>query len=246
MADECSLEWQGVLKVRHALMVYTSPRVLFSRVEDTGAYGLSLIVLLGLTVLIGYAEVKTGLIDRGVDQQTEASLAQLEKNQGNLVDRVELRERMADLRKGAEFNKLLARLGVIVFQPTVMLASYLLIASMLYALVALTGRSPEYHTLMSICVYAGFIELVGYVVRLSMVVFYKTAELDTSLAMLAAPGKASLLVGIDPFRIWFWVLIAMGLAVTRQLSLRKAIAVCALMGLLASAARVGLDFAMQA
>ena len=98
MADECSLEWQGVLKVRHALMVYTSPRVLFSRVEDTGAYGLALIVLLGLTVLVGYAEVKTGLIDRGVDQRTEESLATLEKNQADLLDRIELRERMDDAR----------------------------------------------------------------------------------------------------------------------------------------------------
>ena len=231
------------LGVRHALQVLASPRAVFERVEDTGAYGWALVVLLALVLLIGYAEVQTGLIDRVVDQNTEAALASLEETQAHLVDRVELRERMEDLRKAGEFNKLLYRLGVIVFTPTYLLASFLLIASVLYAIVALTGRKPEYHTLMSICVYAGFIELIGYSVRLAMVIYYRTTEVDTSLRMLAAPGEPSPLAAIDPFRIWFWVLVAFGLIVTRQLSRRMAIASCAVSGLLAAGVRLAVEYA---
>ncbi len=232
----------GALGVHHALLIYSAPRRLFSRVEDTGAYGWALVALLVLLGLIGYAEVQTGLIDRNVDEQTEQALARLEASQADLVDRIELRDRMEDVRKQSEFNRLLARLGVIVFTPTWTLASFLFIASILYALVALTGRKPEYHTLMSICVYSGFIVLVGHMVRLAMVLYYRTANVDTSLGMLADPGKPTPFSAIDPFQIWFWVLVATGLIVTRQLSRRMAIVSCTLMGLVAIGVRLALIY----
>ena len=232
-----------MLGVRHSMLVFAAPRLVFSRVEDTGAYGWALVTLLALVTLIGYAEVQTGLIDRTVDQQTEKSLAELEKTQAPLVDRVQLRERMDGLRKAGEFNKLITRLWRVVVAPIQTLASFLLIASALYAIVALTGRKPEYHTLMSICVYAGFIELLAYILRLAMMLYYRTINVDTSLGLLSAADKPSVLTAIDPFRIWFWVLVAIGLVVTRQLSRRMAIASCALMAIVATAARVGLVFA---
>jgi len=232
----------GTLGVQHALLVYTAPRRLFARVEDTGAYGWALVTLLVALILIGYAEVQTGLIDRSVGEQTEKALAELEATQADLVDRIELRDRMEDIRKQGEFNKLIARLGVIVFTPTYALASFLFIASVLYAIVALTGRKPEYHTLMSICVYSGFIVLAGFALRLAMVFYFRTTEVDTSLKLLGAPGTPTPLAAIDPFRIWFWVLVATGLIVTRQLSRRMAIVSCTLMGLIAIGVRLALVY----
>ena len=233
------------LGVRHSILVYGSPRVLFSRVVDTGAYGWTLATLLAMVTLIGYVEVQTGLIDHVVDERTEQSLAQLEESQGHLIDRIELRDRMESIRKSGAFNKLLFRLGKIVLTPSYWLASFLIIASMLYAVVALTGRKPEYQTLMSICVYSGFVVLFAAVVRIAMVLSYRTTEVDTSLGMLVPPGTASPLVAVDPFRIWFWVLVAIGLTVTRQLSRRMAIVCCVLMGLLASGVRIAMAYASQ-
>jgi hypothetical protein len=232
----------GALGVHHALLVYTAPRRLFARVEDTGAYGWALVTLLVVLILIGYAEVQTGLIDRSVGEDTERALAQLEVTQADLVDRIELRDRMEDIQQQGEFNKLIKRLSVIVATPAWMLASFLFIASVLYAVVALTGRKPEYHTLMSICVYSGFIILVGFVLRLAMVFHYRTAEVDTSLRMLAGPGAPTPLAAIDPFRIWFWVLVATGLIVTRQLSRRMAIVSCTLMMLIAIGVRLAIIY----
>jgi hypothetical protein len=231
------------LGVRHAAFMFTSPRSVFARVEDTGAYGWALVTLLGLVVLIGYAQIQTGLIDRVADQQTEMALAQLEDSQADLVDRIQLRDRMKDVREAGEFNKLINRLVVIGGLPVFVLASFLLIASALYAIVALTGRKPEYHTLMSICVFSGFIELAGYIVGLAMMLYYRTTDVDTSLASLGPPGEPSFWAAIDPFRIWFWVLVAIGLAVTRQLSRRMAIVSCSVMCLVAMGARVGLEYA---
>lgn len=232
----------GPLGVRHALLVFAAPRALFARVEDTGAYGWALVTLLGLVMLLGYAEVQTGLIDRVVDEKTENALAMLEETQLNLVDRLQLKDSMEKIRKAAVFEKTMTRIGVVALKPMYLLASFMLIASALYAMVALTGRKPEYHTLMSICVYAGFIELAAFVLQLAMMLYFRTTEVDTSLRALGPVGKPTLLAGIDPFRIWFWVLVGMGLTVTQQLSRRMAIATCTVMCVLAIGGRAALEF----
>ena len=233
------------LGVRHTMLVLVSPRAVFARVEDTGAYGWALVMLLGLFVLIGYAQVHTGLIDADVDRQTEQKRAKIEEDQGNLIDRVQLRDRMEKITKEGEFHRLIMRLLVIGVSPAFMLASFLFIASVLYAVVALTGRKPEYHSLMSICVYSGFIELVGYLLRFAMMLYYRTTEVHTSLAALGTPGEPSVWAAIDPFRIWFWVLVAIGLTVTRQLSRRMVVASCFVMCLLTLGARVALEYALK-
>jgi len=229
--------------VRHALWVLTRPAALFSRVEDTGAYGWTLATLLCLVMLVGYAQVQTGLIDRVVDRQTEAKLAELEKTQLEAMGRLALRDRMEALRKEGEFNKLLTRLGVVAFSPIYTLACFLAISSVLYAVVALSGSKPQYHTLMAICVYSGVVVLVSQMLRLGMMVFYHTNEVDTSLGMLTPPGRPSVLAAVDPFRIWFWLLVAVGLTVTQQLSRRSALVTCAVLCLLAMGARVALQYA---
>jgi len=242
--EHAALQRESTLPgVRHALMVFTSPRALYARVEDTGAYGWVLVTLLGLVMLIGYIQVQSGLIDRSVELRTDNRLRELEESQSALVDRIELKDKMESIRKAGQFERLITRLGVIVLNPIYLLASFLLITSVFYALVALTGRKPEYHTLMSICVYAGFIELAGYVLQVSMMLYYQTDQIDTSLAGLGVPGKPTVLAAIDPFRIWFWVLAAVGLVVTRQLGRRMAVATCAVMCLVAMGARAAMQFA---
>ena len=225
-----------------ALLVLARPATVFARVEDVPVYGWVLVSILVFVALLGFIEVRTGLIDRSIDQQTETSLATLEKNQGHLLDRIELRDRMDGIRKGGEFNKMLARLGVIAFHPARLLVAWLLVASLLYLTVAMTGRKPEYHTLLSICVFAGAVDLVACIVRLGMVITYRTTMVETSLGMLAPAGAATPLVALDPFRIWYWVLVAIGLTVTRQLSRRMAIGACVSMALVASGGRVAMSY----
>jgi hypothetical protein len=234
---------QRPVGLRHGLLVFVAPGSVFSRVEDNGAYGWALVLLLGLVTLIGYATVQTGLIDRDVDQATESQLAELEKTQGHLVDRAQLKDQMESVRKGAEFNKVVARLMAVVISPVQLLASFLLIAAVLYAAVALTGRKPEYHTLMGICVYSGFIIVAARALELAMMIFYRTTNVDTSLAALAAPGKPSFWLGIDPFNLWFWLLVGVGLVATNQLSRRMAIVAVFLLALVTTGARIGLAYA---
>jgi hypothetical protein len=241
--EQLSDQTGGGLSLRHVPWVITRPSALFARVEDTGAYGSALVTLLALLVLLGYAKVQTGLIDRVVDQQTESRLAELEQTQYGLVDKLELKDAMDNVRKAGQFNKMIQRLAAVVITPVGMLASFLLISSVLYAAVALSGRKPEWHTLMAICVYAGFIDLAAYGLRLAMMLAYRTTQVDTSLRMLSEPDKPSPWAGVDPFRIWYWVLVVMGLTITRQLSRRAAVAACSVMFGLATAMIIALEYA---
>ena len=126
-----------------------------------------------------------------------------------------------------------------------MLASFLLISSVFYAVVALTGRKPEYHTLMSVCVYAGFVELAAIVLQLAMMVYYQTTNVDTSLQALGG-DSLRFLGAIDPFRIWFWVLVCLGLMTTHQLGRRSAIATCVLLGGVALGVRITMIYLVSA
>jgi hypothetical protein len=241
--DEHDLRAVDPLRLRDVLRIFVAPRTLFAKVEDTGAYGWALLTLLVLVMLIGVAKVQTGLIDQSVDARTEVALSTLEKSRTDLIDRIEMRDRMNDIREAGVFQKTIQRIAVIGAAPAYFVAAFLLISSVIYALVAMTGRKPEFHTLMSICVHAGFIPLVGAGVGLAMMLYYRTDELDTSLGMLGQDQMAAVLGAIDPFRIWFWVLVAIGLVATRQLSRRMAIATCTVMALLAMGVRVAIGMA---
>ena len=223
--------------VTDALRVLGAPIAVFRRIEDTGAYRWSLAVLLILVTLIGYAEVKTGLIERVVQRQIEGQKAKLEREQRDLLGRVELRAELEKIDKAGKFTTLTTQIIAVAASPTYFLTSVLLIASCLYAVVALIGRKPEYHTLVAICVYSEFVELAAYALRLAMMLVYRTIEVDTSLGMLATSKAGLWLSAIDPFRIWFWVLVAIGVTTTRQLSRRTAIIACVAMALVAMAAR---------
>lgn len=234
----------GGLGLRHLPLVVTHPATVFARAEDTGAYGPALGIMLALAVLLGYAEVQTGLIDRVVDQQTEQQLAEIEKSQSGVIDRLQMKDAMDAMRKNGQFMKMLYRLGAVVLTPMYMLTSFLVISSLLYALVAMSGRKPEWHTLMSICVYAGVIEVIAIVLRLAMMMAWRTTHVDTSLRMLGELGKPTFWAAVDPFRIWFWVLIALGVTTTRQLSRRAAIAAAVVLFVLSTGARIGLEYLM--
>lgn len=233
----------AALGVADALRVLTAPRSVFRRIEDTGAYGWTLAVLLGLVTLIGYAEVKTGLIERVVQRQTEQRKAKVEREQRDLLGRVELRAALEEIDQAGKFTTLTTQILAVAASPVYFLASVLVIASCLYAAVALTGRKPEYHTLVAICVYSEFVELFAYILRLAMMLVYRTVEVDTSLGILATSKTWLWLSAIDPFRIWFWVLLAMGVTTTRQLSRRAAIIACVALCLLAMGARAARAYA---
>jgi hypothetical protein len=242
--------------VREIPLVLLAPRRLFARVEDVAAWGWPLAVLLTLVTLIGYATVQTGLIDREVTRRVQQRIALIDQVQRDVVERSALRELYAAERKKGAFENLLTRIQVVVAEPARALASALLVATALYGVVALTGRKPEWHTLLTICVYAGFIDALRLLMTLVLMLWYESLEVYTSLAPLtrhlvdmetAEPSLAAtvwgLLTAVDPFRIWFWVIVIVGLSVTAQLRGWRAWVACTLCWLIAAGARTAVTLA---
>ncbi len=75
-----------------------------------------------------------------------------------------------------------------------------------------------------------------------MMLYYRTNDVDTSLGVLATSKSTLWLAAIDPFRIWFWVVVAIGVAVTQQLSRRMAIVSCTGMCLLTMGMRAAKEY----
>ena len=231
----------SALGLSDAPKMFVSPGAVFARIAQDARYGWALGALLLLTALIGWATVQTALIDRQVNMQTQRSLANLEREQIDLLTRAELSERLDNIRKTAEFQKLMARGGVMLATPLTLVASVMLIAAMWFAVVALTGHKPDYPTLMAICVYSAVIDVLAQMLRLALMLYYRTMEVDTSLGLLVADQSSPLhgvLSAIDPFRTWFWVLAALGLVITGQLTRRAAIVTCVLFWLIATGVRM--------
>lgn len=242
----------GIREIPAALF---SPRKLFSRVEDVAQYRGSLVVLLTLVGLIGYAVVQTGLIDREVDGRVSARIALLEAQKRDVVERSALRELYAQERKKGQFERVVERVRVVAAEPINSFVSILTIAAVLFGAVALTGRKPEWNTLLTICVYAGFVEALRLLLRLVLMLNNGSLSVETSLAPLAAllvpytpgasgptlvAGASGLLSAVDPFHLWYWFVIAVGLRATSQLAGRRAWIVCTLCWLSGAAGRAAI------
>jgi len=256
LSDTVGVTRRKTVGVRDIPLVLLAPRRVFARVEDVPAWGWPLVILLTVVTLIGYATVQTGLIDREIDRQVAAAIAKIDEQQRDVVERSELRELYAQERKTGEFMKMLTRIRVIVAEPASALASVLLIAAAFYGIVALTGRKPEWHTLLTVCVFAGFIDVLRLLAALLLMLQYKTLDIDTSLSLVTRllPGAESmdavglaaisgLLTALDPFRVWFWLVVLAGLSATSQLRGWRAWTVCGLCWLAGAAARCGLEVA---
>ena len=163
----------------------------------------------------------------------------LESTQRDVVERSALRDLYEQEYKKGAFELLLVRIQTIAAAPVEALATVLLVAAVLYGVVALSGRKPEWHTLLTICVFAGMIDALQRWVQLALMLHFQTLEVDTSAAALVAhwatangvkPATAavwSALAGaLDPFRVWFWWVIVAGVITTAQLRRWRAWSVC--------------------
>lgn len=238
-------------------LVFLAPRRLFARVEDVATYGWSMVLLLAAMMVIGFATVETGLIDLEVARGVQRDIAAFEKQQPDIVERSALRQFIEDKQKEGQFLRLMKRVQVVVARPAATLASILLVAALLYGVVALTGRKPEWHTLITLCVFASFVDLFGALVRLGFMLHFRTLDVDLSLARVvrlmdiegegaATSGAAlsGLLSAVDPFGIWFWLVLILGLSVTAQLRGWKVWATCCFFWLAAVGVRTILAVAL--
>lgn len=235
------------------------PGRLFARVEDVGAYFWPLIVLLTGMTLVGVGTAQTGLIDLQVREQIDRQKAELEKQQIDVLEKSQIRKQFEELDKQETFLRIVHRFRIIALTPLWLLVTLMLIGTVLYGLIALQGRKPEWNTLMTILTYSAFVDLLAAALRLALMVRYRTLDVDLTLAALVRPVHMNfpfaesvigltriMLSAISPFAIWFWALVLLGLHRTGQLRGWLSWTSCGAMFLMGRAAGVAVEIGATA
>jgi hypothetical protein len=224
-------ERRSSTRTTDVVRVLWSPRQVFLAVEDVPRYGWALVILLTCVALIGYAQVETGLVDRAVAARVQAQIQAMDLAQKDVIERSVLREQIESIHQAGEFERVIRRIGALIAMPAQLLIGALIVSALLYGVVALTGRKPEWHTLFTVTVFSSSVIVLGLLVRLGMVLHFESLEVDTSLMPLvtviadstsgnpqALAALGGLLSAIDPFVLWFWWLIVVGCRATSQLA----------------------------
>lgn len=216
-------------RIRDIPRMYTSPVGFYQQFDLATPYGGPLALLVILLAAAGYAVVGSGLVERSVDLSTEKSLSLIEKASIGEVKQDELDDRLRNARMAVGFWEVLASGAAVLEGPIKSLGRIFVGAAVAFVAVAMSGRKPAYHGLASILTFAAYVELLRQAVVVPLMLSLHSMEVETSLAVLLG-GRAAAsgwlyagLQAVDPFSIWFYVLAAIGISRSGQLSTRGAV-----------------------
>lgn len=234
--------------IRDIPSVYASPVRFYRQFDLATPYGGPLILLVMLLAAAGYVVVGSGLIGRAVDISTEKSLSRIEKASVGEVKRDVLDEQLRVTRTAAVFWKVLANGTAVLQAPIEVLCRVFVGAGVAFVLVAMAGRKPAYHGLVSILTFAAYVEVLRQAVVVPLMLSLRSTEVETSLAVVLR-GRPEVsgwlyagLQAVDPFTIWYYTLAAIGISRSGQLSTRGAVLLCVLLWLGAAGLNVGMVF----
>jgi hypothetical protein len=228
------------------LSLFVRPTVVFGELPRCNRAMGAFLVLLACTFLYAFAVISTGVLDYEIDRKTQKEISQIrqhsESDEGN--------EKMSNLvdsaEKGGIFHQQMARVNLVVGGPLYMLVSLSFLSGVLFMAIALRGGKPNYQLLFGISVFAALVEIPNMIARVLLISQLHIGRVETSAAAFIKDPEAGLgayliLRQFDPFAIWFYVLVGMGLVYTGQMSRRGAIIVTCLLAVLAALAHGAMD-----
>ena len=218
---------RGMLRLLSDLYkVVWSPGQLFGQLPVSNRWVSALMLLLILQAGLGIALVTTGVRDYEMDVQTQKAVSQLyQLHQGG--DGQELSSLVTLAEQTGEFNKMVARLVTVLGPPGWSLFQLGILTGVLFVFVAVCTGKPNSSLLAGIVTFALWTQIPRMVVQVALISQLQLSRVETSLAALASdptiglPGYL-LLRQVDPFALWFWFLVGLGLSKTGQLTTMQA------------------------
>ncbi len=232
--------------LRNILELYIAPGAMFGRLPQQHRSALPLLILILAEFGISLAILSTGVIDYEIDWLTERSW----KDQVQVDDRadpIETEQKRAEhIEKQKTFSKQLARVMLLGGRPLWLLIEIGLLTVPLFAAVALRGGKPDLPLLAEIGVFAQFVEIPRQLLCLWLIAQLQVTRIETSAAVLVNSktvnlGMYILLRRLDPFVLWFWLLVLLGVWKTKQLRLRDGIILVTLLAVVSGAFQCILD-----
>jgi hypothetical protein len=189
--------------------IYTAPTAVFTRLREKPTWVIPLIIALVATLAI------TALSIQYVDWsgQREKMLEQFEERGMTEEQQEQALERMESFTDNPLMRYGFPLLGAIITQ----LVAFFFLALVYNLSLPLLGATGNFTRVMSVTAWAGLVMVPAVVVRAILTIMSKSAEVSTSL-LLVAPNVSNgflkvVLSRVDLFTIWQLVLVAIGLKV---------------------------------
>lgn len=209
--------------------LYLRPGKLFSELAQCNRFVGALALLLLFQAAYGWALVQTGVIDLEIDQSIQKQISYQRLHfESDEEGNDKLTTVLDSIDKQAEFRRQMARVTAIAGGPFFLLMRLALLAAILYLTVAFRGGKPKYPILMGVVTFASWVEAPRLLMRLVLIAQLHYTRVETSAAAFVASPKVGLagylfLRQLDPYLMWFWILVGLGLCVTGHLTRRAAI-----------------------
>jgi hypothetical protein len=230
--------------------LFVSPGALFAHLPRCNRSGGALLVLVLANLLYAALLLSTGWPDYEIAAQAQKDISRTDEQLKGDENSEERTRAVEALEKKAEFDKLFRRVLLIVGKPLWLLLGIATVASALFLAVALGGAAKaDFRQLWGIVVFASCVELLRLPLVLFLVMRLRAVRVETSLAaLLTGPARGPagflqmlLLRRFDPFEVWFWALVGLGLWKTGQMTGRRAVVVTVLLALATTALLMCLD-----
>jgi hypothetical protein len=233
--------------LRDLANLYLRPTALFDELPRRNRSAAALLLLMALQALYALGVVSTGVLDYEIDADTQKAMSRYADQPHSDESADQVSATLDALAKAGTFNKLLARVLLVLGRPVATAAAAGLLASVLFVVVALRGTAkPDFHLLAAVAVFAAFALVPQLLVRLFLISQLQVSRVETSLAAFAPAPHVSLwlyllLRRLDPFDAWYWALVGLGAWKTGQLSARAALVTVIVLAVLVVLLQTALD-----
>jgi hypothetical protein len=232
------------------LQLFFQPGVFFKRLPRISHHSSALLLLILFQVLLGTGVLSTGVVEYELAVQTQQEYGRVawRLDEEQMVGQADAA--LDNVEKEAVLRRLLVRLDWLVARPLSLLGGLLLTAALLFGLVSLEGRKANFSLLFAVAIYAAY----ALVFRMGLVLFLtwqkQTTHVEFSLAAWLSGRDVGLpmyllLRRLEPFALWHWVLLGLGLWKTGQMSGRGAFRASVLLALLTAFSGAAVDFWTQ-
>jgi hypothetical protein len=194
---------------------------------------------MALYALYGLGLYATGVLNYEIDVQTQTQISGLRQHPPAKDDAAKFTSALEMIEKGSVFQKELGRVLLLAGGPLQLCLSVCVLSGLLFLVVALRGGKPNFQVLLGVTTFAAYVEVPRLIMRLVLTAQLHVSRVETSAAAFfsnADAGLASylLLRRLDPFEVWYYVLVGLGLYHTGQLKRRWAIVAACVLALFAA------------
>jgi hypothetical protein len=224
---------------RDILSLYLRPTCLFRELPRTNRVAGALLLLMAVHALYGLGLISTGVVDYEIDVTTQKEISGVRQHPPGKEDAEKFTTALDTVEKGAIFQKQLTRVLLLAGGPLSLCLSVCVLSGCLFLVVALRGGKPNYQVLLGVTTFSAYVEVPRLLMRLLLIGQLHVSRVETSAAAFVSRPEVGLfpyllLRRLDPFEVWYYLLIGLGVYHAGQLRARSAAVAVGVLAFLAA------------